>query len=330
MLKKLTSMIILLTMLTLAACAREATPVPVVSASANLYNLEGDFRGSKTLAELMSVPEDTALALYTQAGSIIQTNAAQEVKARSGTINFQGQALRGIFLDPPALLNTYAFHWSLDQIDDGQQAMVVLIDGLGYEVYMEALEKGLVPNLAQGEEVEALTVYRPVTNAGLAAILTGETPDKNGIHDRSYREPQVPDILQVLTDRGKTGVVIEGAINILDLGGEVVLSVDMNDDGYSDDEILAAALAKIDDGYDYMLVHFHSLDDAGHSYGPKAPETMDRLVVLDQYMRSLLDSWPGPVLVAPDHGMHETEDGGNHGDFRYEDLMVPLIFFPGR
>lgn len=322
--------VMLIMLVALAGCAAQPPEVPVISASANLPALKGEFRGSKALADLLAVPEDTALVLYTQEGGIVQASAAAQVKVRRGEVTWQGKALRGIVLDPPPLFNTQAYSWALDQVEKGERALVILIDGLGYGVFERALAQGMVPNLAQGEAAAALTVYRPVTNAGLSAVLTGQTPDKSGIHDRSNRQPQTPDILGTLADMGKRGILLEGAINILDLDGEVDLNSDMNGDGFSDDDIHAAALAHIGKGYDYMLVHYHSLDDAGHEFGPWAPETQGRLAVMDQYVGELLAAWPGPVLVVADHGMHETAEGGSHGDFCYEDMLVPLITFPGR
>lgn len=325
------NMLVVLVMLAaLAGCAAQPFEVPVISTSGDLPALEGESGGGMTLADLLAIPPQTPLALYTQEGGIVATSAEAQVKARRGELTYQGQALLGIVQDPPSFYTTAAYSWALEQVEGGERALVILIDGLGYGVYSRALAEGIIPNLAQGEGEVALAVYRPVTNAGLAAIVTGQTPDKSGIHDRSNRQPQTPDILGILAGKGRRGILVEGAINILDLDGEVSLNSDMNGDGFSDDEIHASALARIREGYDYMLVHYHSLDDAGHDYGPWASEAQERLAVLDQDVGELLAAWPGPVLVVADHGMHATADGGSHGDFCHEDMLVPLITFPGR
>jgi len=322
---------ILLVLALVAACsAQKPQPIPLITVNANLPALEVEaFPGYRSLAELLDIFDDSALALYSEDGAITQGSGATLVEVRKGRVYAKGgqHPLIGIVKSPPAQGNTVAFSWALAQVESGNQALVIVIDGLGFEVFTQALAQGLIPNLAKGEAVGALTVYRPVTNAGMAAILTGQGPDKNGIHDRSNRQPQVPDILGLLSDMGKKGVVIEGEINILDLKGEVILNIDTNGDGCSDDEILEAALIRVDMGYDYMLVHFHSLDDAGHSFGPWAVQSLDRLVVMDQYVAALLDVWPGPVLVVSDHGAHSNDQGGDHGEFRYEDMFVPVIIF---
>lgn len=314
----------------LSACAGgNPQPVPVITSAANLPNLEPDaFRGAKTLAELLGISEDTALVLYTEDGAITPAAGADRVAVRGGRLQAEGgHPIRGIVLEPPELINTEAFSWAHGQVQAGNRALVIVIDGMGYEYYTWAAEQGLAPNLVQGQVREALTVFTPVTNAGMAAILTGVTPDKSGIHHREHRQPQVMDILGALADLGKSGVVIEGDINILDLQGEVILNLDANGDETSDDEIQATALTQAALNWDYMLVHYHSLDDAGHSFGPWSEEANGRMVILDQYVGELLSVWPGPVLVVADHGMHETSEGGSHGQFRYEDMFVPIIYF---
>lgn len=314
----------------LSACAGgNPHPVPVITSAANLPDLEPEaFRGAKTLAELLGISEDTDLVLYTEDGAITPVTGSARMVVRGGRLLAEGgHPIRGIVLDPPELINTEAYSWAHGKVQAGNRALVIVIDGMGYEYYTWATEQGLAPNLARGQVREALTVFTPVTNAGMAAILTGVTPDKSGIHHRGHRQPQVTDILGSLKDLGMSGVVIEGDINILDLQGEVILNLDTNGDGTSDDEIQATALTQAGLDWDYMLVHYHSLDDAGHSFGPWSEEANGRMAILDQYVGALLSVWPGPVLVVADHGMHETNEGGRHGQFRYEDMFVPIIYF---
>jgi len=50
----------------------------------------------------------------------------------------------------------------------------------------------------------------------------------------------------------------------------------------------------------------------------------------DDFIRALLSVWPGPVYIISDHGMHRQNDGGYHGAFRYEDMVVPFITVKGK
>lgn len=326
--KLLVSAITLLLLLSFTACGQTSAAIPVITLDST-KEIQVNFRESQGISSLLAIPEYTPLTLYFQDGSIKDLTAQDQVSLRRGKLYVSGitSPIRGIVLNPPEHRVTHAYGWALKQIQEGNQALVILIDGFSWEQYVWAFDQGIIPNLAGGQAFSALTVYRPVTNAGMAAIITGVTPEQSGIHHRGHRIPQVPDMLHVLAGAGKRGIVIETDINILQMGGEVVLNLDQNGDGYTDDEVLAAALLNIPRAYDYMLVHFHSLDAAGHSFGPYAQETIQRLQMMDEYVGQLLSAWPGPVLVVSDHGMHKTDEGGSHGEFRHEDMFVPFIQF---
>lgn len=235
--------------------------------------------------------------------------------------------LAGLVLDPPARCITDLFDQVLALVEQGEKVLVVLVDGLSYPLYEAAAAENLVPQLLAGATVEpALSVYPPITNCGLAAMLTGETPDKNGVHSRQDRVLQVPGLLEELERRGKKGAIIEGHTMIIKMQGEVILNTDRNQDGQTDDEILASALENLAD-CDLVFVHFHSVDDCGHSYGPLAAETKEQLAVIDGYAGELFAAWEGRRIVLADHGMHNTADGGNHGEFMFEDMYVPYLTY---
>ena len=235
--------------------------------------------------------------------------------------------LAGLVLDPPERCITDLFGDVLDRVERGERVLVVLVDGFGYPLYEAAVNENLAPHILDGAKVDqALSVYVPITNCGCAAMLSGETPDVNGVHSRQDRELKVPGLLEELAKRGKKGVIFEGQTIILKMEGEVVLNSDRDKDGETDDDILESALEQLD-GYDMVFVHFHSVDDYAHSYGPLAAETKQQLSVVDAYAGQLFAAWEGSRIVLADHGMHKTGDGGNHGEFRYEDLYVPYFYY---
>ena len=156
----------------------------------------------------------------------------------------------------------------LARVEQGERVLVILVDGFGYSLYEAAVKENLAPHILDGAKVEqALSVYVPITNCGCAAILSGETPDVNGVHSRQDRDLKVPGLLEELEKRGKKGVIFEGQIIILKMEGEIVLNTDRDKDGENDDDILESALEQLD-GYDMVFVHFHAVDDYGHNYGP--------------------------------------------------------------
>ncbi|MFA9422922.1 MAG: alkaline phosphatase family protein, partial [Sedimentibacter sp.] len=90
-------------------------------------------------------------------------------------------------------------------------------------------------------------------------------------------------------------------------------------------EMYESALRASAENYDFIFVHFHGIDDRGHSYGPEADETMLYIKLIDSYISELSNIWDGTIILTADHGMHETENGGTHGECRYSDMVVPYF-----
>jgi predicted AlkP superfamily pyrophosphatase or phosphodiesterase len=233
--------------------------------------------------------------------------------------------IEGIFIDPPNHSVMDSFYDVQHYLDQGTPALIVFIDGFSYYEYENFINQWPESFLASLEPFDkATSVYKPVTNAGYAAMVTGQPPSENGILNRSYREVKTETIFDYADKKGLSHFVIEGNTSIITLNTELILSNDVNDDGYSDDEIFGSGLEYVKAGYDLGLVHFHSVDDYGHLTGANSDEVMERIRVIDGYTRQLVENWNGKVIIVADHGMHSTPDGGgSHGEFRVEDLLIP-------
>jgi hypothetical protein len=235
--------------------------------------------------------------------------------------------VNGIIENPPSASIMDVYYDVEYYLQQEQRVMVILVDGFGYHQFEYAKENNIAPFMTSFVPKVASSVFTPVTNSGLAAILTGQPPVVNGILNRDYRDVKVDTIFDVAESLNKQSLLIEGNINILDINAEVKLHLDKNNSGRSDDEIFETAL-DLSDGLDLMMVHFHSFDDDGHDYGALDPKTMDTLSTLDDYVLELVEAWDGVTIIVADHGMHTTEDGGSHGVVRYEDMFVPYIIIP--
>ena len=102
--------------------------------------------------------------------------------------------------------------------------------------------------------------------------------------------------------------------------------------GLTDDEVLAAAKDRLAQGQpDFMLIHLHGIDDTAHASGPHSEAARRVIAKQDSMVGELLESWQGRVIVVADHGQHAAEDAatgavtGEHGDFRSEDLFIPIL-----
>jgi len=212
------------------------------------------------------------------------------------------------------------------------RALLLFLDGFGYVRYTEALDAGLIPNLsALGQPLAGLTAYPPSTRVGTAALLTGAPPQVNGVDGRSTRSTDIETLFDVATAAGLRVVAVEGEALAFNLrGAEVQLSGDRDGNGSTDDNVLANALAVLDAGMpELFFVHFHGIDDAGHTYAPVTPEEEAVIGEVDAAVGQLLEALPTNTLVIifADHGMHQVEEEGrlgNHGNLIERDMFIPI------
>lgn len=212
------------------------------------------------------------------------------------------------------------------------QALLLFVDGFGYARVAEAREAGLIPNLAAlPEPMLGLTEYPPSTRVGTAALLTGAPPQVNGVDGRSVRSTEVETLFDVAAANGLEVVAVEGEALAFNLrGAEAQLSGDRDGNGSTDDNVRANAMAVLEAGMpNLFLVHFHGIDDAGHTYGPGTPEEEAVIREVDAAVGELLTSLPSGTLVVifADHGMHTVEEEGrlgNHGNLVERDMFIPI------
>ena len=238
----------------------------------------------------------------------------------------------GTMVDPPTRSITDVYHDSVAFLTAGQPVLVVILDGLGYHQYEHALTEGYLPFLAEQPQPErASSVFQPVTNAGISAILTGETPDVNGVYSRRQRTLNVPDIFNAAEHLGRSALYLAGDRQIIAASLEQRFHFDQTGSGSSDDDIVSSALEHITgpETADLVVLHIKDIDRAGHSYGDLAEETLIKISEMDEYLRQLREAWSGTIVMTADHGMHSTSDGGDHGMFCVEDMIVPYWILEG-
>jgi hypothetical protein len=212
------------------------------------------------------------------------------------------------------------------------RAVLVILDGLGFRRYQQARAEGQMPFLGSlGQPLVALTVYPSTTKVATAAMITGASPMRNGVSERGPRSTESETIFDVVAGAGRSGVAVEGSDLAFNLrNAQIILSGDRDDNGSTDDNTLQNALKVMsDDMPDFLSVHFHGIDNAGHTFGPLTAEEKAKLDEVDEHMRLLVEALPPStlLLVLADHGMHavrEEERLGNHGSLLADDMLIPL------
>jgi hypothetical protein len=214
-----------------------------------------------------------------------------------------------------------------------RHVLLLFLDGFGYVRYTEALADGLIPYLASlGEPIVGLTAYPPTTNVASASMLTGALPEVHGADRRGIRTVETETLLDVAAAVGLQVVAIEGEALAFNLrNAEMQLSGDRDGNGSTDDNVLANALAALEKGMpDLFFVHFHGIDDAGHEYGPGAPQERSKIREVDAAVERLVGAVPSDTLVIifADHGMHAVNELGrlgNHGHLIERDMFIPIF-----
>ena len=235
------------------------------------------------------------------------------------------------------LRNSNAYADALASLSRGEPVLIVLLDGFGYMQYEQALADDCAPYLASLPPAQvARTYYPPISPVGLAAMVTGEGPEKNGIRERGDMNLLVKDVFSEAAEKGRTSVLIEGDIKLINTSCEPLLHVDVDGDFLTDSEVFATALYEIEMGTDLIFVHFHGIDDRAHEFGPMSPEAMERVTALDAYLAEFAARFSGDIIITADHGLHETTPAeaegddmpsiGTHGADIPEDMLVPYIY----
>jgi hypothetical protein len=249
-------------------------------------------------------------------------------QVQAGIVDLAPTAAAALGLPAPA----QAVGKALD-VPPADHVLLLFLDGFGYVRYTQALEEGDIPALAELDApLPALTTYPPITCVSTGSLLTGAPPSVHGADRNGARKTETETIFDVATVAGRSVVAVEGEALAFQLrGAEWQLSGDRDGNGSTDDNVLRNALAVLAQGMPNLLfVHFHGIDDAGHTYGPGTLEERAAVRKVDAAAGRILAALPKGTLVLlfADHGMHPVQASGrlgNHGHLIAEDMLIPIF-----
>jgi hypothetical protein len=302
-----------------------------------VFSGEREYAGRVPLADALAAagPRGSRAAVYLADGSLRRVPVAACALTSAGTLLLDGDdagRVTGIVVDPPAATITDVARLAQRELACGGRALIIYLDGFGYDQFTAAGEAGVIPRMSGLKARKALTVFPTITPVTFAAMVSGEDPSVTGVHDRSTHSLDCASLFDWAEERGLATALIEGDVQILALTRDVVLNVDLDGDGLTDDEVMQAAAEALRAGRpDLMLVHLHGIDDTAHATGPHSAATRRVVAEQDRMVGELLERWSGRVIVVADHGQHAVEDPGTgqakgeHGCFRSEDLFIPVL-----
>lgn len=212
----------------------------------------------------------------------------------------------------------------------GDHVVLIFLDGMNFALFNSAFENGWLTVYENPDYyAPALSVYPPRTSVASAAIITGQDPSHNGVYKTGIRKTIEKTMFEIASENGYSAVSIEGESLPFNLrGSEVILSGDRDLNGSTDDNVFANAISVIEDELPNLFyIHFHGVDDLGHSTGPNSEEVMEKTKEIYGYINEIFNRLPENTMVITfaDHGMHaiEGENGqGNHGNLIEEDMVV--------
>jgi len=214
--------------------------------------------------------------------------------------------------------------------------VAILLDGFGYQIMSDASYLDLIPNIDElPEPLFSHTVYPPGTRVATSAFLTGTNPEENGVTLNSIRTTKLQTLFSSIKLSGKASVAVEGEnlpVNLIDT--EIILSGDRDGNGSTDDNVFINSLDVLSRSQlpDFLFIHFHGIDDAGHSFGVGSEEHKISIQSIDLMISKLIQQFPADTLVIifADHGMHanpEKPSEGTHGNLIKEDMLIPIIIY---
>jgi type I phosphodiesterase/nucleotide pyrophosphatase len=213
--------------------------------------------------------------------------------------------------DPPGM-NAYELHDLIGDKLENEKSLIIFLDSFGWQ-YMEHLSASKQNTWFSQFNFTPLRVpYPPKTVNTYWAIGSGTPWQKRNSEDQYFVD---------MMDDNSRGLIVEADRQFYPSPVKHLLQVDENDNGTIDDEIYLKALELIENDLDMLLVHFHSLDDVGHSTGAYSRERLESYFILENYIKQLTENWTGSVYMFSDHGMHTEGNKGTHYNGSAEDIL---------
>jgi hypothetical protein len=139
------------------------------------------------------------------------------------------ERVRGVIMRPPAASITDAYYEARHYLENGDRLLLVVLEGLNYHQYSYAVANGYAPFLGKaGKAVQACGVYPPVSNVGLAALLTGKAPPENGIVTAGDHTSRAPSIFAEAIKLNKKAVFLDAGQTRLNTETEPIAVTDEN------------------------------------------------------------------------------------------------------
>ena len=232
----------------------------------------------------------------------------------------------------------------VDTLRAADRLALVVVDGFGSSLWAHVRED--VPffnRIAALRHREIQSVLPSMTYICISTMLTGVSPSSHGVTDlqtmiRATRSPDMDSVFNRVRDAGGQTLMAVHKRDVAGLDVERFADRTVLAEERNDLEIYARVPGLIrEHSPSFAFVHLLDVDEAGHKYGPYAPEVRQTATGMDRNLGGLLACLATcgyAVVIVADHGMHESPervmdeggDRGMHDGSVQEDLAVPLLW----
>jgi phosphonoacetate hydrolase len=217
-----------------------------------------------------------------------------------------------------------------------QRIIVIMMDGFGEDYYRNSDMPTLQSMEKKGLYKVVPSLMPSVTNVNNASIITGVTPDVNGITGNVFINPATgkeeltedpnlvlaPTIFERAAKRGVRSILFScktKTVQLLSRGAGEAISretatlewiqrIGERPDIYSREInywIMEAALYSIRHDPGLGLIYIHTTDYPMHTWPPQSAESKEHLHRMDGYLAQLIQAAPdAAILITADHNVH--------------------------
>ncbi len=271
--------------------------------------------------DLLPIDENDQIMLLGESGDHLLADHSGFYQLAGNRIDYiqpeEREKLEGVrfaVVDPPAGGIADVYYDARHYLQNGENVLILLVEGLDYSQYENALEDGRAPFFSEkGKAALALGLYPFDANLWLGSMLTGLTPAE------SVQESENPDskretLFDICKATGKKAAM-------LGVGGEMPCDIDeqvvaRDCANGSDDEIHKELISMIPEGYGLMIASFHPLGANSQMTANASNLYADAMKDIDSYMRELASIWPGKIIVT---GLPSEKDS------QADNLFVPYM-----
>ena len=214
------------------------------------------------------------------------------------------------------------------QLEQGQQTLVVLIDGLGFELVADHLPYTPFLRSRKDDIVKACTVLPSTTAAAISSFATGLMPGKTNMVGWSVKDGgQLATLLafentSILPNEWQPNSTMFETANRAGVSSAAIMPQRFAGSGLTlaalrgarpvgaetFDERIAAAIQQLRAGVPVVYLYWSDLDHVGHGFGTQSDKWIVELELVDSALARISRELPKDVcaVVTGDHGMVNT------------------------